>query len=44
VKGGCDVYCAVSDLCPLPENRGELKCIPGYEKVEAAVFRKLGIR
>jgi ADP-heptose:LPS heptosyltransferase len=44
VKGDCNVYCTVADHCPLPENRGEFRCIPSYEKVQTAVFRKLGIR
>jgi hypothetical protein len=42
VKGACPVYCGQADECPLPENRGELKCVPGYEAVEAAVLAKLG--
>jgi hypothetical protein len=42
VKGGCSVYCGTSDACPLPENRGELRCIPAYEKVESAVLSRLG--
>ena len=37
VSGGCEVYCGHDKTCPLPENRGELKCVPGYEAVEAAV-------
>jgi ADP-heptose:LPS heptosyltransferase len=43
VKGGCGIYCGAPDTCPLPENRGELKCIPSYEAVEAAVLGKLGL-
>jgi len=43
VKGGCGVYCAASDACPLPENRGELRCIPEYPKVADAVFARLGL-
>ena len=43
VKGDCNIYCAVADRCPLPESGTEFKCIPTYEKVEAAVLAKLGI-
>jgi hypothetical protein len=43
VKGDCEIYCCSSDKCPLPENQGQFKCIPVYEKVEAAVFSKLGL-
>jgi len=43
VKGNCEIYCAYSDGCPLPENRGEFKCIPDYQKVAAVVFGKLGL-
>jgi ADP-heptose:LPS heptosyltransferase len=42
VKGECRVYCGASTACPLPENRGELRCVPAYEKVEAAVLSGLG--
>jgi ADP-heptose:LPS heptosyltransferase len=42
VKGGCGIYCGAPDSCPVPENRGEFKCIPSYEAVEAAVLDKLG--
>ena len=41
VKGGCGIYCGAPNQCPLPENGGELKCIPTYERVEAAVLGKL---
>ena len=41
VSGGCEVYCGHDKACPLPENRGELKCVPGYEAVEAAVLEAL---
>ncbi len=43
VKGDCRIYCGAPDACPLPENRGVFKCIPSYEKVERAVFAKLGL-
>jgi hypothetical protein len=41
VSGACPVYCGADHKCPLPENKGELKCVPGYEQVEAAVLAKL---
>jgi ADP-heptose:LPS heptosyltransferase len=41
VKGDCRIYCCSSDTCPLPENRGVLKCIPAYERVRDAVFARL---
>jgi len=41
VSGACEVYCGHDATCPLPENRGELRCVPGYEAVEAAVLRAL---
>ena len=41
VSGGCEVYCGHDKTCPLPENRGELRCVPSYEAVEAAVWRAL---
>jgi len=41
VSGACSVYCGSMDQCPLPENKGELKCVPTYEQVEAAVLAKL---
>lgn len=41
VKGECGVYCGAPERCPLPENAGELRCIPSYEKVEQAVLAKL---
>jgi ADP-heptose:LPS heptosyltransferase len=43
VKGGCGIYCGAPDSCPVPENRGEFKCIPSYEAVEAAVLGKLAL-
>jgi ADP-heptose:LPS heptosyltransferase len=43
VKGGCGIYCGAPGSCPVPENRGEFKCIPSYEAVEAAVLGKLGL-
>jgi len=42
VRGACDIYCAVADLCPLPERGAEFKCVPTYEKVEAVALAKLG--
>jgi len=41
VSGICPVYCGAVDKCPLPENKGELKCVPRYAEVEAAVLAKL---
>jgi ADP-heptose:LPS heptosyltransferase len=41
VSGACPVYCGHDSTCPLPENKGELRCVPGYEQVEAAVLAKL---
>jgi len=41
VSGACPVYCGADHKCPLPENKGELKCVPGYAQVEAAVLAKL---
>jgi ADP-heptose:LPS heptosyltransferase len=41
VKGECGVYCGAADACPLPQNRGELRCLPAYEKVEAAALSRL---
>jgi ADP-heptose:LPS heptosyltransferase len=41
VSGSCEIYCGHDKTCPLPENRGELKCVPGYEAVEAAVLARL---
>jgi hypothetical protein len=43
VKGECDTYCCRSDVCPDPVKNGEFKCVPRYEAVRAAVFRRLGI-
>lgn len=43
VSGACSVYCGSPDKCPLPENKGELKCVPGYDAVEAAVLAKLPV-
>lgn len=43
VKGGCGIYCGAPNTCPVPENRGEFRCIPSYEAVEAAVLGKLGL-
>ena len=41
VKGGCTLYCGAANACPVPEHRGELRCIPTYERVEAAVLARL---
>jgi hypothetical protein len=43
VKGDCSIYCGTADKCPLPETREHFKCVPSYEKVEAAVFANLGL-
>ena len=37
-RGQCDIYCAVSGVCPV---YGEFRCIPGYEQVLACVSAKL---
>ncbi len=42
VRGGCEVFCGHTGPCPLSENRGEMKRVPGYEAVRSAVFEKLG--
>ena len=44
VRGGCRIYCAVADRCPEPSHHGELRCVPGYDAVEAAVLAKLPAR
>lgn len=41
VQGTCSFYCAMHDNCPIPEHKGELRCVPGYEPVRAAVFAAL---
>jgi ADP-heptose:LPS heptosyltransferase len=41
VSGLCPVYCGHDKTCPLPENKGELKCVPVYERVESVVLAKL---
>ena len=41
VKGGCGIYCGAPNACPVPENHGELRCVPAYEQVEAAVHTAL---
>ena len=41
VKGTCEVYCARDKDCPVPEHKGELRCVPGYEAVRDAVLAKL---
>jgi ADP-heptose:LPS heptosyltransferase len=41
VTGTCPVHCGTAADCPLPENQGELKCVPGYAAVERAVLAKL---
>ncbi|HET9653219.1 MAG TPA: glycosyltransferase family 9 protein, partial [Usitatibacter sp.] len=41
VSGACEVYCGTDAKCPLPENKGELRCVPGYEPVRNAVMARL---
>jgi ADP-heptose:LPS heptosyltransferase len=41
VSGACEVYCGHADDCPVPGN--DFKCVPHYERVEAAVLAKLGL-
>jgi ADP-heptose:LPS heptosyltransferase len=41
VKGTCEVYCARDKDCPVPEHKGELRCVPGYEAVRDAVLANL---
>jgi ADP-heptose:LPS heptosyltransferase len=38
VSGTCAVYCGREKDCPVPEHNGELRCVPSYEAVRAAVF------
>jgi ADP-heptose:LPS heptosyltransferase len=42
VKGDCQIYCTYADSCPLNESSEDFKCIPGYQKVAAVIFEKLG--
>ncbi|MBK8724548.1 MAG: hypothetical protein IPL96_00495 [Holophagaceae bacterium] len=41
VKGNCLLYCTESMKCPLPENEGEFKCIPTFERVAGIVLDKV---
>jgi ADP-heptose:LPS heptosyltransferase len=41
VRGNCETFCGKDKDCPIPEHRGELRCVPGYEAVRAAVFAAL---
>jgi ADP-heptose:LPS heptosyltransferase len=41
VSGTCAVYCGFADNCPIPEHHGELRCVPAYEPVRAAVLAAL---
>jgi ADP-heptose:LPS heptosyltransferase len=38
VSGSCQVYCGKEADCPVPEHKGELRCVPGYEAVRDAVI------
>ncbi|MCG2591319.1 hypothetical protein LZ009_00815 [Ramlibacter sp. XY19] len=38
VDGACSVYCGRERDCPVPEHKGELRCVPGYAPVRAAVM------
>lgn len=38
VSGTCEVYCGREDNCPIPEHKGELRCVPGYDAVRGAVI------
>jgi ADP-heptose:LPS heptosyltransferase len=42
VSGTCTTYCGREDNCPIPEHKGELRCVPGYEAVRAAVMNAMG--
>ena len=37
VSGTCQTYCGRASDCPVPEHKGELRCVPGYEPVRDAV-------
>ena len=41
VSGTCQRYCGRNDNCKLPEYKGELRCVPAYEPVLAAVVAAL---
>lgn len=41
VSGTCDRYCGRKSDCHVPEHRGELRCVPAYEPVSAAVLAAL---
>jgi ADP-heptose:LPS heptosyltransferase len=38
VGGTCDLYCGRQNDCLVPEHKGELRCVPGYEAVRTAVL------
>jgi ADP-heptose:LPS heptosyltransferase len=38
VAGTCDLYCGRQNDCLVPEHKGELRCVPGYEPVRSAVL------
>lgn len=42
VQGTCLEYCGRMDDCLLPEHKGELRCVPSYESVRAAVLAGAG--
>jgi ADP-heptose:LPS heptosyltransferase len=42
VKGRCELHCGRKDDCQVPEHKGELRCVPDYETVRAAVMVALG--
>jgi ADP-heptose:LPS heptosyltransferase len=41
VSGTCRQYCGRGEDCQLPENKGELRCVPGYAPVREAVLSAL---
>jgi hypothetical protein len=41
VSGACPIYCGYDNTCPRPDFKGDFKCVPTYEQVEAAVLAKL---
>ena len=41
VSGTCERYCGREDNCPVPEHKGELRCVPAYEPVRNAVLASL---
>jgi glycosyl transferase family 9 (putative heptosyltransferase) len=38
VSGTCEMYCGREKDCPIPEHKGELRCVPRYGPVRDAVM------